>query len=135
MGGVIILPGGDFQTLPDGREFAGRHLHLDMWGGRNLNNTEHIDRVLRDAAEEAGATILHSHFHHFTPDGGVSGVLVLAESHISIHTWPERNFAAIDIFMCGTCNPHKSVEVIKKLFTPQSMGVTEHLRGLSPVEG
>ena len=74
----------------------------------NLTDPELIDRALRDAAEAADATILHSHFHHFGPDGGVSGVLVLAESHISIHTWPERDFAAVDIFMCGACNPYHS---------------------------
>ena len=52
-----------------------------------------------------GATILHGHFHHFGPNSGVSGVLVLAESHVSIHTWPERDYAALDIFVCGDCNP------------------------------
>ena len=62
------------------------------------------------------ATILHSHFHHFGPDGGVSGVVVLAESHISIHTWPERDFAAVDIFMCGACDPYRSLPVLKAAF-------------------
>ena len=91
----------DYFVEKDGVKFAGTHLLLDLWGASNLTDPELIDRALRDAAEAAGATILHSHFHHFGPDGGVSGVLVLAESHISIHTWPERDFAAVDIFMCG----------------------------------
>ncbi len=83
------------------------HLLVDLWGATNLCDPDHIDRALREAAEAAGATILHGHFHHFSPNGGVSGVLVLAESHISIHTWPERDFASIDIFMCGACDPYR----------------------------
>ena len=78
-----------------------------------------IDRALRDAAEAANATILHSHFHHFGPDGGVCGVVVLAESHISIHTWPERDFAAVDIFMCGACDPYRSLPVLQAAFPPE----------------
>jgi S-adenosylmethionine decarboxylase len=88
-----------------------------------------IDRALREAAEAAGATILHSHFHHFSPNGGVSGVLVLAESHISIHTWPERDFAAIDIFMCGACDPHLSIPVLKETFKPATVNLDEQRRG------
>ena len=101
-------------------------------GGSNLTDPELIDRALRDAAEAANATILHSHFHHFGPDGGVSGVLVLAESHISIHTWPERDFAAMDIFMCGACNPYHSLPVLKDVFAPKSILLSEQRRGLIP---
>ena len=93
----------DYFVERDGMRFAGTHLLVDLWGATNLADPSLIDAALRDAAVRAGATILHSHFHHFTPNGGVSGVVVLAESHISIHTWPERNFAAVDIFMCGAC--------------------------------
>ncbi|WP_264802183.1 adenosylmethionine decarboxylase, partial [Ameyamaea chiangmaiensis] len=75
------------------------------------------------------ATILHSHFHHFTPNGGVSGVVVLAESHISIHTWPERNYAAVDIFMCGCCDPHLSIPVMQRLFQAGRIEVDEQRRG------
>ena len=80
----------DYFVQKDGVKFAGTHLLVDLWGATNLCDPEHIDRALREAAEAAGATILHGHFHHFSPNGGVSGVLVLAESHISIHTWPEQ---------------------------------------------
>ena len=103
----------DYFVEKDGVKFAGTHLLLDLWGASNLTDPELIDRALRDAAEAADATILHSHFHHFGPDGGVSGVVVLAESHISIHTWPERDFAAVDIFMCGACDPYRSLPVLK----------------------
>src|ERR1700684_3258188 len=76
----------DYFVERDGQKFAGMHLLVDLWGASNLGDPELIDRALRKAAVTAGATILHSHFHHFSPNGGVSGVVVLAESHISIHT-------------------------------------------------
>ena len=120
----------DYFVEKDGLKFAGTHLLLDLWGAANLTDPELIDHALRDAAEAAGATILHSHFHHFGPDGGVSGVVVLAESHISIHTCPERDFAAVDIFMCGACNPYYSVPVLMVVFAPKSILLSEQRRGL-----
>lgn len=119
----------DYFVEKDGVKFAGMHLLVDLWGAQNLCDPHLIDRALRDAAEAAGATILHSHFHHFSPNGGVSGVVVLAESHISIHTWPERDFAAIDIFMCGACDPYRSLPVLKDAFRPDSVNLTEQRRG------
>jgi S-adenosylmethionine decarboxylase len=120
----------DYFKQRDGVKFAGTHLLLDLWGAENLADPNHIDAALREAAVTAGATILHSHFHHFSPNGGVSGVVVLAESHISIHTWPERSFAAVDIFMCGDCNPYDSIPVLKAAFAPDSVQVGEQRRGL-----
>jgi S-adenosylmethionine decarboxylase len=119
----------DYFVEKDGEKFAGTHLLVDLWGATNLCDPDLIDRALREAAEAAGATILHSHFHHFSPNGGVSGVLVLAESHISIHTWPERDFAAIDIFMCGACDPHMSIPVLKETFKPATIDLGEQRRG------
>jgi S-adenosylmethionine decarboxylase len=120
----------DYFVEKDGVTFAGTHLLLDFWGARSLTDPALIDNALRDAARAARATILHAHFHHFGPDGGVSGVLVLAESHISIHTWPERDFAAIDIFMCGSCNPYESLPMLKAVFQPASILLSEQRRGL-----
>jgi S-adenosylmethionine decarboxylase len=120
----------DYFVEKDGQKFAGMHLLVDLWGASNLCDPDHIDQALREAAEAAGATILHGHFHHFSPNGGVSGVLVLAESHISIHTWPERDFAAIDIFMCGACNPYDSVDALKAAFQPRTINLGEQRRGL-----
>lgn len=119
----------DYFIEKDGQKFAGSHLLVDLWEAANLDDPAHIDRELRRAAEAAGATILHSHFHHFTPNDGVSGVIVLAESHITIHTWPERDFAAIDIFMCGECDPNDAVPVIRKAFKPGRVDVSENRRG------
>ena len=120
----------DYFVQKDGVKFAGMHLLVDLWGASNLCDPHHIDRALRQAAEAAGATILHGHFHHFSPNGGVSGVLVLAESHISIHTWPERDFAAIDIFMCGACNPYHGLPALKAAFQPAAINFSEQRRGL-----
>ncbi|HEX7388992.1 MAG TPA: adenosylmethionine decarboxylase [Acidiphilium sp.] len=120
----------DYFVERDGVKFAGTHLLVDLWGANRLDEPELIDTTLRAAAIAAGATILHSHFHHFSPNGGVSGVVVLAESHISIHTWPERGYAALDIFMCGTCNPYKAIPLLKEAFTPGTVQVGEQRRGL-----
>jgi S-adenosylmethionine decarboxylase len=99
---------------------AGIHLLADFHGvGADLLvSCEAIDALLRAAAEAAGATILHSHFHSFGPAQGVTGVLLLAESHISIHTWPEFGFAAADIFMCGDAAPQLGLDVIERALRP-----------------
>lgn len=128
--GVRVGP--DYFIERDGVRYAGGHLLLDLWGASNLTDPETIETALQDAARAAGATILHSHLHQFGEGGGVSGVIVLAESHISIHTWPERDFAAVDIFMCGACDPHKSVPVLERVFRPADLEVSEHRRGLIP---
>jgi len=94
-----------------------------------LGDPAFIDVAMREAALAAGATILHSHFHHFSPNGGVSGVVVLAESHISIHTWPERDFAAVDLFMCGSCDPRDSIPLIEAAFRPERTDIKEERRG------
>ena len=119
----------DYFVERDGMRFAGMHLLVDLWDASHLNDPDYIDAALREAATAARATILHSHFHHFAPSGGVSGVVVLAESHISIHTWPERNFAAIDIFMCGACDPYASLPVLRRAFSPARVDLSEQRRG------
>lgn len=119
----------DYFVERDGMRFAGTHLLIDIWGAARLDSPEHIDESLRAAAIATGATILHSHFHHFTPNGGVSGVVVLAESHISIHTWPERDFAALDIFVCGDCDPYRAIPLIQAAFSPTRVDVDEQRRG------
>ncbi len=123
--------GPDYFIERDGIRYAGGHLLLDMWGARDLTDPAIIESVLRQAAEASEATILHAHFHQFGEGGGVSGVLVLAESHISIHTWPERDFAAIDIFMCGACDPLKAVPVLEAGFKPAESKLVEQRRGVT----
>ncbi|WP_419655398.1 SpeH: S-adenosylmethionine decarboxylase [Desulfosarcina variabilis str. Montpellier] len=109
--------------------YAGKHYILDFWGARELDNPVLMEQTLRCCVEKAGATLLHIHLHRFSPSGGLSGVAVLAESHISVHTWPENGFAAFDIFMCGDTRPERAVEALKKAFAPRNISVVEHLRG------
>jgi S-adenosylmethionine decarboxylase len=114
----------------NGLRYAGSHLIIDLWDGEHFDDVEVIELALRRAVQAAGATLLHLHLHEFTAGGGVSGVAVLAESHISIHTWPERSYAAIDVFMCGSAAPHKVVPVLRHVFKPRRIAISEQMRGL-----
>jgi len=124
----------DYFVHKDGQTYAGQHLIIDLIDAKRLDDPEHIETSLIRAAEEAGATVLSSDFHIFTPNNGVSGVIVLAESHISIHTWPERGFAAVDVFMCGEAQPMKTIPALKRAFAPERIGLQEIKRGLQPSE-
>jgi S-adenosylmethionine decarboxylase len=110
---------------------AGVHLLADLHGiaPELLTDAAQIDALLREAALAAGARILHSHFHTFGPGMGVTGVLLLAESHISIHTWPEVGFAAADIFMCGAARPQMALDLIEASLRPQSRDLRTVERG------
>ena len=96
-----------------GEEYAGQHYILDIWGFDTSLRDVDFDVILMKASEIAKARKLYSHIHKFN-DGGLSGVAVLEESHISFHTWPEREYVAFDIFMCGDTKPNLAVELIKK---------------------
>lgn len=124
------IPAKDYLVRKDGRAYAGSHVLIDFWGASNLTEPELIEMTLREAAEACGATMLHAHVHEFSSNGGISGIAVLAESHISIHTWPELDFAAFDIFMCGNCAPERALPVLRRVFRPQRERVDEHWRGL-----
>lgn len=113
----------------DGVLCAGSHLIVDLFDAERLDDLEYIESTLLDCVKAAGATLLHIHLHPFEPNGGVSGVVVLAESHISIHSWPERAYAALDIFMCGDAKPERCVDVLEAAFRPGRIEVKELLRG------
>ena len=121
----------DYFITRNGVTFAGSHLILDLWGASDLDDEAKIERALKEAVAAAGATLLHIHLHKFSPNGGVSGVAVLSESHISVHTWPERGFAAFDVFMCGAAQPLKTIAVLEAAFRPNRVVVGEHMRGIS----
>ena len=120
----------DHFVQRDGLLFAGTHLIVDLWHASNLDDLPVVEQALRDAAERAGATLLNVDLHHFSPNGGISGMAVLAESHISIHTWPEISYAAVDVFMCGNAQPHKAIEGLKGVFLPGMVTLAEHKRGV-----
>ncbi|MEM1192631.1 MAG: adenosylmethionine decarboxylase [Pseudomonadota bacterium] len=133
-GQKLVHHGTDYFQSDAGQTFAGTHLLLDFWGARRLTEPTFIDQTLRAAAHAAGATILHSHMHRFSPSDGVTGVVVLSESHITIHTWPEREFAAIDIFMCGGCKVRDAVPTLRNAFQPARIDVQTQRRGLVPTD-
>jgi len=119
----------DYFVEREGARFAGTHLLVDLFGARKLDDLQHVEDTLKRCVEAAGATLLHTHLHRFTPNGGVAGVAVLSESHISIHSWPEASYAALDVFMCGDAKPHAIIEVLRREFAAESVVVKEHKRG------
>ena len=111
----------------------GRHLLLDLQGvaAALLTDASLVERVLYASAQAAGATPVDARFQHFGPGLGVTGVLLLKESHISIHTWPEYGFAAVDIFMCGTARPELAAEHIRAALAPRAMTLRDEARGIA----
>ena len=118
----------DHFAVRKGVRCAGVHLIVDLHGAEQLDDIDHIEATLRRCVSAARATLLHIHLHHFQPNG-VSGVAVLAESHISIHTWPEAGYAALDVFMCGSADPDACIPVLREAFSAKRVGVNELLRG------
>lgn len=118
----------DHFIVKNGVKCAGTHLIIDLHDAENLDDLEHIEKTLIECVDVAGATLLHIHLHRFEPNG-ISGVAVLAESHISIHSWPENGYAALDVFMCGDAVPEKCIEVLQEAFKPERLAVNELLRG------
>lgn len=94
---------------------TGRHLLVEYrsCNPARLNDVANIEQLMNEAALAAGSTIVASVFHPFTPQG-VSGVVVIEESHLSIHTWPEHGYAAVDFFTCGDCLPDRAKDVLKE---------------------
>ncbi len=110
----------------------GTHLLLELAGcsPQFLDSTDKIQHALLDAAIAARATVLGSSFHKFSPQG-VSGVVVIAESHLSIHTWPEFGYAAVDVFTCGDrAMPQRAAESLIEIFAPAQHEIRELARGI-----
>ena len=112
----------------EGKVYAGTHLIIEIIGGKSLDCIETVEAAFRECVDACKATLLHIHLHRFSPQG-VSGVAVLAESHISVHTWPEAEYAAFDVFMCGDAEPWKAVDILRKAFDADEVKVDELLRG------
>ncbi len=111
----------------------GRHMILEIWGKHGsfcFWNMDEAASVLKQSAIDAGATIISERWHHFGDGYGFTGVIILSESHISIHTWPERGYAAIDAFYCGKCDPEVSLPRILDFFKPTDHNVNFITRGV-----
>jgi S-adenosylmethionine decarboxylase len=121
----------DQAEIVQAQPFApGLHLLVDFWECRGLRDAEGIEQVLREAAAACGATVLGVMLHSFGGSGGITGVALLAESHISIHTWPETGYAALDIFMCGRCDPRNALPALEAWLSPGSTRIMQHRRGV-----
>ena len=125
-------PDSPYYVVRDGLSFAGTHLLIDLWGARNLADTDAIAAILREAVAAAGATLLGIDLRRFDGSGGVTGIAILAESHMSIHTWPETGYVAVDVFVCGACDAYRAIPVLERGFAPARLEVSEHKRGLAP---
>ena len=110
----------------------GRHLLLELkiCDEEVLNDLSFLRDCLKEAAVQSGATVVGESFYHFSPQG-VSGVVNIAESHISIHTWPEYKYAAVDVFTCGDdVDPEMAARVITEKLGAQSHSLIELRRGI-----
>ena len=119
----------DSLMIRDGEIFAGMHVIVDLYDAEYLDDIVLVEAVMRECITKCGANLLHIHLHHFAPTYGVTGVAVLSESHISVHTWPERKFAAFDIFMCGAAKPELAINILKDRFKAQKVVSTIQKRG------
>ena len=114
----------------------GRHMVVEVSGCNPdvLNDLDRVKEILRESALQANAEILELAFHHFTPQG-VSGVVVISESHLSIHTWPEYGYAALDVYTCGEkTDPWRAMEYAAEQFGATTIVKTEIARG-QEIEG
>lgn len=113
-------------------EALGRQILVEFYDCETdkINDVEFIESSILAATRKSGATIISHNFHKFSPHG-VSGMVVIAESHVSIHSWPEYNYAAVDIFTCGdTIDPWVIQEYLKEAFESKNISSLEMKRGM-----
>ena len=118
------------------QQYLGRHILAEFFecDSNILNNPTVVEKYMIEAALECGATVVNKCFHLFMPHG-VSGVVIISESHLAIHTWPEYGYAAVDLFTCGEqCDPKISYEFLKKKFNSKDAKYSQLSRGLIDLE-
>jgi S-adenosylmethionine decarboxylase len=107
----------------------GIHLICDFWFGKKIENPKKLEKILIEAAKRTGNTPLEFSYHKFNPQG-LTGVLLLAESHIAFHSWPEFNYLGIDIFSCGQkAKPERALKYLKRVLRPKKVEVSIIKRG------
>lgn len=117
-------------------ETLGRHVIAELWGCNPnlLDNLEMTEKVMVDAALEAGADIREVTFHKFNPQG-ISGVVVISESHLTIHTFPEHGYASVDVYTCGeTIDPNVAAHAIAEYLQADTVDSIEIPRGRGPLQ-
>ncbi|WP_010093766.1 adenosylmethionine decarboxylase [Ornithinibacillus scapharcae] len=110
----------------------GRHVLIEFYGCPSdiIENNALIEKFMNEAADYSGATIVDSVFHHFNPYG-VSGAVIIAESHLTIHTWPEYGYASVDVYTCGdTVSPWKAAEYLSEKLKAKKTESFEVPRGM-----
>ena len=126
---MLLIKGEDNVMKP-----LGRHVLAEIYGCEFdiLNDIKKVETIMVNAALEAGAEVREFVFHKFSPQG-VSGVVVISESHLAIHTWPELGYAAVDVFTCGDkVNPWDACNYLTECFCATHMAAKETERGIMP---
>lgn len=125
------------QSLPVSAEmnncsqhaYAGVHLIAEFWGGRVIESQKEVEKILFEAAKKAKSTPISVSSHKFSPHG-ITAFVLLAESHLSIHSWPELQYLAIDVFTCGDKTmPSKALEYLKEVYQPKRVETKALKRG------
>lgn len=134
MEGLELALTSPFASMQNGKKqiHLGQHVLAEFFecDPNVLNNVKLVEKLMLNAALECGATVVQKCFHMFNPYG-VSGVIIISESHLAIHTWPELGYAAVDLFTCGDkCDPKVSYEYLKKMFNSKNASFTELQRGI-----
>ncbi len=114
-------------------ETLGRHLVVELYAcdATRLDDVAAVEAALLEATRAVGATVVGHAFHRYAPQG-VTGVVLISESHLSVHTWPESGYAAVDVFTCGGLDPRPAVAVLGRAFAAGEARVQEVVRGLAP---
>ena len=131
IGMVFAEKGGVF-----GMETMGRHVIAELWNcpEEKLNDMQSIERIMVNAALEAGAEVREVAFHKFAPQG-VSGVVIISESHLTIHSFPEHGYASIDVYTCGDrIDPNVAADYITKALSAGRLEAIEVPRGVGPIQ-
>ena len=126
------VPHQDLHAETDLAPHVGQHLLIDIWGARNLDDLNAVQTALLEAIHACGATLIVLKLHQFELGNGITGMAILSQSHMSIHTWPEIGYAAIDLFVCGMNDPHVIVPILQTSFMPTRLEVAEQKRGVYP---
>jgi S-adenosylmethionine decarboxylase len=133
MAGAVVVDTNNLPLTAPIHHSNGLHILADFWGVKPalLCDVLQIEAILLRAAQAAKACVLQKHLHSFGEQQGVTGVLMLAESHLSIHTWPENNMAAIDIFICGSGQAEAALAVMQREFRASHHEVHRIARGVA----
>jgi S-adenosylmethionine decarboxylase len=127
---AMMPPGHKAKPISDGKnvEWSGLHIFVDLWGASGFDDMALCRDAIKEACDAIGVTMLDMLVHQYGEQGGVSAVALIAESHISVHSWAEYGYAGCDIFTCGDVDPYQAIPVFRRYFKPSHVNVAEHKR-------